>query len=248
MAHAQESGHWYDSSGNPVWEVSGAKGQSVKPDIRHARKLGLLPGVTTITRQAAAPGLVRWQVEQGILAALTLPRRQDEAESDWLTRVRQDSQEQAKKAAVRGTAVHASVQSFFEGDQPAEEYWEHCRGTAAAVKAWAEPPLWLAEKSFSHPLGFGGKTDLYGDGFLLDFKSKEFDETTKLDTYEEQHMQLAANREGQMIPRARCAIVYVSVTVPGLAKVIEIEQDKLVRGWSMFLGLLAYWKSKNGIV
>jgi hypothetical protein len=61
-------------------------------------------------------------------------------------------------------------------------------------------------------------------------------------------MQLAAYRQGLKLPdkNARCAIVYVSTTVPGLARLIEIPQEELVKGWRMFYSLLHYWQAKTG--
>jgi hypothetical protein len=59
-------------------------------------------------------------------------------------------------------------------------------------------------------------------------------------------MQLAAYRSGLGISEARCAIVYVSVSQPGLVRLMEIPQEDLKKGWVMFYSLLQYWKAKNG--
>jgi hypothetical protein len=80
---------------------------------------------------------------------------------------------------------------------------------------------------------------------VADFKSKEFGPDADLATYPEHAMQLAAYREGLNLPTARCAICYVSVSVPGLSRLIEIPEDELSRGWEMFTYLLGYWKAKN---
>jgi hypothetical protein len=94
-------------------------------------------------------------------------------------------------------------------------------------------------------MGFGGKVDLSCELAVIDFKTKEFADDTDLKTYDEHAMQLAAYREGLGIPTARCAICYVSVTVPGLSRLIEIPEEELSRGWEMFVYLLGYWKAKN---
>lgn len=82
---------------------------------------------------------------------------------------------------------------------------------------------------------------------VVDFKTKEFNEDAKLATYDEHAMQLAAYREGLKMPDARCAIVYVSVIVPGLVRVMELEQEELKQGWEMFNGLMNYWYAKTGL-
>jgi hypothetical protein len=107
-------------------------------------------------------------------------------------------------------------------------------------------PVWVAEHSFAHPLGFGGKIDLHWfDGVVIDFKTKEFGPDDDLKAWDEHAMQLAAYREGVLMPKARAAVCYVSTTVPGLARVVEIKPDDLERGWECFKGLLSYWQSKN---
>jgi len=40
--------------------------------------------------------------------------------------------------------------------------------------------------------------------------------------------------------------VYVSVTHPGLSKLIEIPQEDLQKGWRCFYSLLQFWKASRG--
>jgi len=251
--HASEAGHWYDSSGAPKYTVTGKNGKERNTTLRDAREFGYVPSVTGIINCAAKPALQMWMQKQVLLAALTLPRKPDEPETEWLERVMRDSREQGYKAAERGTRIYAAIQGHYEGVPPAEEYWPHVQGAAKAVDDWTNhlPTFgWAAETSFHNPLGFGGKVDLFGDcpreERILDFKTKEFKAEDKLDTWDEHAMQLAAYRVGLGIPDARCAIVYVSASVPGVAKLIELPAEKLAAGWEMFQGLLAYWQAKSG--
>jgi hypothetical protein len=61
-------------------------------------------------------------------------------------------------------------------------------------------------------------------------------------------MQLAATRHALMmdgsIP-ARCGILFVRRDEPQ-ARFVAIEEDALVRGWSMFTCLLRLWQIKQG--
>jgi len=50
---------------------------------------------------------------------------------------------------------------------------------------------------------------------------------------------------GLGIPKARCANVFVSRSVPGLVVVKEWSQEDLARGWEMFCSLLKFWQLKN---
>lgn len=250
QVHSSEGGHWYSRTGEPVYQVQRADGKGLRDTtIRDAKKLGLVPSVTGIIRCASAEGLERWKREQMMLAALTLPRLPDEPEAAFLKRVEQDSRETARKAAERGTAIHAAIQGHFEGEVPPMEYWNHIHPVVSALGDWhgeGEFHGWTVERSFASQLGFGGKVDIHTKGLVADFKTKEFDENADLSTYDEHAMQLAAYRHGLEMPTARCAIVYVSVTVPGLCKLIEIPEAELQRGWRCFYSLLQFWKARTG--
>lgn len=246
--HAQESGHWYSRTGEPVYEVPGADGKKmVTPDIRHARKLGLLPGATSIIRCAAAPGLERWKQEQVLLAALTLPRGHAEPDQVYVARVLEDSQEQGRKAAQMGTAIHAAIQGHYEGAPPDPDYWPYVQGTVATLTArYGAHSGWKAEESFANPLGYGGKKDLCRPGLLLDFKGKDFTAETLKEkgfklAWDENCIQLAAYRN----PGEVCANVFFSRSVPGLVHIHQWTEEELQRGWAMFESLLRYWHAKN---
>lgn len=244
-----ESLHWYAKDGSPKYSVIGKNGAERSTTLRDARTLGLVPSVTTVLKCAASPGLEAWKLNQMMLAALTLPRVDGESEEDFIQRVIADSKQQAKAAAERGTAVHAALESFYQGVMYAA-YAEHQVAVDKAVREVFGQMEWSTEKSFAHESGFGGKVDLHstdGRGVVIDFKTKEFDDSNKdtVKAYDEHCMQLAAYRVGLGIPEARCANVFVSVTQPGLVVVHEWSQEDLVRGWNMFQSLLTFWKLKN---
>jgi hypothetical protein len=254
MAHAAESTHFYTRKGEPAYTVTAKAGHQRPTTVADARKLGLVPSVTTIIRCAAAPGLERWKLDQMLHAALTLPRGPTEPEAEWISRVWKDSKETARKAAARGTAIHAAIQGHYMGEPPSVELLEHVKAAYKAVHEFtADAPgfRYVPEVAFSSPLGFGGKVDLsnrIGNGVVIDFKTKEFSDPESLKTWDEHALQLAAYRNGLGMDNARCAICYVSVTTPGLAKLIEIPEKELKRGWYMFRALLEYWQFKNDYV
>jgi hypothetical protein len=240
----QENGHWYTKDGNPAYTTVGKTGER-PTTLRDAKKLGLLPSVTTINGMLSKAGLDTWKQQQVLLAALTLPRLDGEGEQEWLARVMQDSKATGREAAERGTAIHAVIESYFEQvympEKPA-----YLDNIDKALKDAFGEQLWLAEKSFGHALGFGGKCDLMSkDGFVVDFKTKETD-LDKVDVYFEHEMQLAAYREGLGVPTARCAIVFVNGKT-NQVKLIEVQEDKLKNGWECFQHLLRVYQIKNGI-
>jgi hypothetical protein len=244
---ASEGGHWYGRDGTPHYEVR-AKDGSMRPcTLRDARKLGLYPGVTSIIKCAAAPGLERWKQDQVLMAALTLPRTEGESAEQLCARIMADSGEQARKARERGTEIHAAIQGHYEGKAPDEEFWPYVRGVKEAIEANFPGRIWTAEKACAHQLGFGTKADLSCRDVVLDFKGSEFteEEAPKLKTWDEHAMQLAATREALIKPLAQCAIVYISRNVPGLCRIIRVDEPELDRGWVMFRSLHGYWKAKS---
>jgi hypothetical protein len=246
MGHPSEGWHWYSRDGAPAYTVKGKNGKERPATLRDARTLDLVPSVTTIIKCAAAPGLERWKADQLMMAALTLPRRPREPEKEWIQRVYQDAQEAGRKAAESGTAIHAAVQGFYEG-QEATDYREHVAATAEVVRAFDES-LGVPERSFCEGR-YGGKVDLSCPTSVVDFKTKDFGPEDELSTFDEHAMQLAAYRAGieGVAPDARCAIVYVSRTHAGLVRLLEIPQDELARGKRMFNALVDFWYARTGL-
>jgi len=245
--HAQESGHWYTRDGIPRYTVIGKNGKERNTTLRDARTESLVPSVTTVLNVMAKPALIQWLQKQVLMAALTLPRIEGEPEDDYIARIMTDSKEQGRKAADDGTAIHASIQGFYEGTVTLL-HEEHVKATVAALDASFGQQPWIAERAFGHSYGFGGKCDLHstvGVGIVADIKTKEFSDPDKIDLYDDHLMQLAAYRVGLGIPAARCANVFVSRSVPGLVVVKEWEEKDLKRGWAMFCALLQFWQLKN---
>lgn len=245
---ASESGHWYDRDGTPRYEVAAKDGSMRAATLRDARKFGWYPGVTSIIKCAAAPGLERWKQDQVLMAALTLPRVDGESNEALCARIMADSGEQARKARERGTEIHAAIQGHYEGAPPSEEMWPFVQGVSAAIAANFGAQPWHPEKPCAHELGYGTKADLSCPAVILDFKGSEFDAgaAPSLKTWDEHAMQLAATRKALGYGGADCAIVYVSRNVPGLCRIIRIDEPELARGWEMFSALLTYWQANRG--
>ena len=193
---------------------------------------------------AATPGLDIWKQRQVLLSALTLPKVDGEAEDEYIDRIMADSREQGKKAAELGTKIHGALERHYLGHIVPAEYLLHVAGTIAAINERFGPEAWSAEKSFCTGQ-YGGKVDLHNDTIVIDFKTKEFGPDNLPKPFDEQIMQLAAYRHGLGYPMARCANVYVSVSNPGLAHIVEHSEEDLIRGQEMFSNLLRYWKEKN---
>jgi len=84
----KESTHWYDKEGKPAYTVIGANGKKRATNLRDARKLNLVPSVTTVMNVAAKPALENWKINQALMAALTLPRLKDESLDKFMARAK----------------------------------------------------------------------------------------------------------------------------------------------------------------
>jgi len=245
---AMDSGHWYDASGLPCYTIIGKNGNERPTTIRDARSLNLYPSVTTITKCAAAPGLTNWMIDQAIMAALTLTRQPGETDEAYLSRIKRDSKEQARKAADKGSEIHGAIEKHFLGHPPSGDMWPHVKAVVAALKANFGDLEWDAERSFSHPLGFGGKCDLHckSEKLVVDFKGKDFTHPSECKQYDEHLMQGAAYLEGFGLAPGRFANVFISRNNPGTVCVLEANPEDVRRGWRMFRALLSYWQESNG--
>jgi hypothetical protein len=257
--YVEEAGHFYNRDGSPAYEIVGKNGVLRATTLRDARILKLVPSVTTISKLAAKPALEFWKEEQRMLAALTLPRRADELDASFCQRIREDAREQAKRAAARGSAIHTAIERHFRGEDPGE-YHEVVKAVQERLNEAIGTPLWSAtpEKSFAHPLGFGGKLDLVAEYMtkddvrkaVIDYKCKEFTSAElaagKKLAWDEHCMQLAAYRKGSPYTEAaRCINIFVSRNEPGLVSFHEWREDELYRGWQMFAALLKFWIAKT---
>ncbi|NDD14630.1 MAG: hypothetical protein EB072_18790, partial [Betaproteobacteria bacterium] len=172
---ASESTHWYTRSGEPMYTVKANNGQQRNTTLRDARK------------------------QQILLAALTLPKAENESIDAYAERVLEDSKKQAQDARDLGTDIHAQVQGAFEGG-PENDYSTSVK--ALLRHAYGEQD-WVSEQSFCHPQGFGGKVDLHCKVAVIDIKTKAFGPNDDPQGYDEHLMQLSAYRSGLILPSAR---------------------------------------------
>ena len=243
---AAESGRWYAKDGTPAYTIKAKNGEDRSTTLRDARKLGLLPSVTTIINMAAKPALEQWKLRQTVLAALTLPQTEGESLDAFAVRVILDSKEQAKKRAEEGSAIHGSIERALQDKDYNASHEPFVKAVMEKLQEFGGG--WKAEKSFASLLGFGGKVDLHNEYYVIDFKTKEFSGEDEKLAWPEQSIQLGAYRVGLEIPKARGINIFISVNNPGLVKVHEWTEEELQTGFEKFKHLLAYWKLDKGIV
>lgn len=241
--------HWYTADGKPYYSMIGANGNERAVTLRDARKVGACPSVTTVLSIIAKPALTAWMVNQGILAALTLPRVDGETHEDLMRRINTDSRQQAKSAAEEGSRIHDAIEQSFIGGVVPDAYLPHVEATRAEIaRIFPDVSDWIAERSFSSPHGFGGKVDLHSPsaGIVIDYKGKDLaPEDTKKLAYD-QHYQLAAYQCGLGLRRSQCANIFVSRNHPGCVVSHVWSETEIADGIGIFLDALSLWKRIRG--
>ena len=244
-----ESGHWYTLAGQPAYTVKSANGLDRPTTLADARKLALVPSVTTIQKIKAAPALTNWLIEQAILSALTLPRIDGESERDYIARVKVDGQAQGKEAAAEGTRIHNAIKAHFLGGT-SPHYAAHVTGALQAIAAhFPGVTDWVSEASFADQNGYGGKVDLHSPstGIVIDYKGKDLspNDPPKDLVYGNHREQLAAYHRGLNLPTNRCANLFVSRTHPGYCVMQVSTIEQIAHGWKVFEALLRVWQAEN---
>ena len=238
--------HWYQQDGSPLHKVKALNGELRNTNLRDARKLKLVPSVTSILAIIDKPGLIRWKVNQGILAALTLGRRKHETDEEFLDRLYKDSIQQVMDAANEGEKIHDACEKHISGKPVDVKYLPH----AIAVRDQLDyyfPNIhdWVTEKSFAHPLGFGGRVDLHSPstGVVVDFKGKDFSPTDKKALAFEQHYQLGGYQLGLGLPINWGLNIFFSRSHPGHAEGFAWNREKMKYGQEVFLAAFDLWKA-----
>ena len=271
MSRASEAGHWYHPDGTPCYEVERAKpgpgGETMRAaTVRDARRLGLLPGVTTVLGAASNAALTTWRINQAVIAAVTHPKRQayetgELAEAEFTAAVNEAAGERVEQAASSGTEAHEAVASYLEAGPVKERWLPLAKAVAGHLAALSGDDrigdgmeAWVSEQPFaSVSYGYGGKVDLYAEApratYVVDLKTRDFGPDAKaVRPYDSEVMQLAAYAHGLGYPEATLVNIYASRSHPGEARMVVYGEDEATLGWARFECLLAYFKLTKGLL
>lgn len=245
--------HWYTAEGQPMHEVSKAKGDGMRnTTLRDARKLNLYPSVTTILRVINKPALMRWRMRQAIMSTLSNPQEENESFDYWMKRVLAGAEEETDQAADIGTQVHHALEQAAAG--------EHYNPDLAV---YVTPALnWFADngakmKLLEHVIvdcedGYAGTIDvLFKKGKrvgIADYKTRKTVEGEKVKPYDGQAMQLAAYAKAfygiDRLDDLLAINIYISTTEPGRIEVYEHEN--LREEYEAFKAACHLWRHMQG--
>jgi len=223
--------HWYDTNGNPQYEVKKKDGGMRATTLRDARKHGWVPSVTTVMDIVGKPGLEVWKVNKAIESAMTVERLVGETYDEHAKRILAHSKQESEQAAKRGVRIHNELELFFRKgcihSANMGTYETDIRKICDATKA---------------ELGYGGKVDLYSSEWVIDFKTKDSIEDKKQLAYDAMAHQLVGYARGLNGKDRRLANVFISADNPGHVVFHEWPQDKHELYWNVFTSALDLWK------
>lgn len=253
-------GHWYDKEGNPRYTVPYADPRKGERDatLSDAKKLGLVPSVTTITSVVGSDALVNYKMQQLLDAVLKYPYENGVDVNKWRSAMVQASKEHSEKAAKRGNEIHNALEDYFKTGKISRKEKAYIEPVIESIHKEYPDFTWIAEASFtSQTHGYGGKVDLHGyydegdyilNPVIIDFKTKGTDDRSKMKAYNGHHMQLASyalglfEDWGDQVDRRN---IFISTETPGVFEWTQSPNENYNKDVTMFLSLLEFWKLDN---
>ena len=187
LIERQPASHWYLRDGTPFHEIAKKDGSGNRPvTLADARKVLALPSVTNVLNVLAKPGLDAWKIEQGIMAALTLPRGSEETLDTFARRVVTDMGEQVEKAADFGTALHNACEVYALNKQLPDDpkLREHLRSWVEWFDGNVERVYSVEQVFVHHGQGYAGRLDMVAlvrnlGWAVVDFKTQKVKRSAK---------------------------------------------------------------------
>lgn len=236
-------------------------------DLRKARKLHLLPSVTTVLNVWPKFVLDNYKLESAILSALTLPQLPNEPIDKFAARVVEDSRAKMVKAGEFGKRLHKICEEVNTngGTIDAEKVPHDLHNHVAAYCNWFSQQIEhvFSAESVAVDLkhGYAGQYDLACRrkgrpfGVLVDMKTQDFKGKKTPNIYDTWEMQLSAyshtiNAHLPGLIEEHVSIVFNSgyTGQPGepIMHVYDWDSENSPVAFRKFLSCLNLWReSKN---
>jgi CRISPR/Cas system-associated exonuclease Cas4 (RecB family) len=246
--------HFYFPDGKPCFEVPNKSkpGETRPTTIADARKLGLIPSVTTVLAYRARPELDTWKQEQAILAALTLSRMPGETDTDFCKRIIKDSQEEGKKAADKGTLLHDYIEKYVSKLEvptlPSElnVLLPAVNSFLDSNKFFGISELHTACQEYAGTIDFVGTFN--EKPCIIDFKTTKTKAGEKIKPHYEWKLQLAAYMELANKGVCNAYNIVISTTEPGRIEVVEYTKEEIVEAYKVFHHILMAYRNEKGLI
>lgn len=254
-----EATKWYGGDGLPMVTAKTKTGKDTKPTLRQARmpENEMYPSVTSVIGSCwPKPGLIKWQIGQGILIGEKHKRTSNELDKDYIDRVIGINQDEVGETAETGKSIHAEIEEYLTKDNKPTSIAG--RQALSSIIAWiAEMKIvdTESEKTFSNKkLGFGGTIDFVGylsdhnlngydnDVIVGDFKTTLISKFKK--PYDEWGLQLAAYILGIGVKKYQAWSIVID-RYTGETKYHKWQKEDIDRYIKIYQNLLEVWFLKN---
>jgi len=260
--------HFYTSQGEPMHTQptkAGAKNATRPTDIRDARRLSLLPSVTTVLDILSNPGLDFYRRQTVLKAAYECPPVDAESYEEWASHVGEKADEGRNEAAELGTQVHKELEEGLK---------------TLANGITSENPLVVPALNYVRLLdikdlmteqvivnlrhGYAGTIDVSGYMInpdnsdyehtcpvVIDFKTKRTKPEEKITPPETYIWQLAAyhlakfGTGSELHPQAMACNVYISTTEEGRFSTVWYDRSELQEALDCFLAANKLFQLRN---
>lgn len=253
-------GHWYHTDGRPQHTVLSKDGKPRNTTKRDARKLGLFPSVTTITKVIANPSLDRWKQQQIFNACIANPLKSGDELSEYESRVRAFAQKKMVDARAFGSLFHAAIDELNKTGFLTEEYNEVKPFVQHYIQWTRDEQVQFLDTEFTavnERLGYAGQVDALavvgGKLTLLDYKTQDVKEDSKgqlkPNWYESWIWQLAAYKNASWPNKPRKIQQVMSVVLCSQAPCYPITKiwttEEVADAWKVFQAANQIWQLTN---
>lgn len=244
--------HWYDKDAKPMHTIVGKNGKDRNTTVRDARKLGLVPSVTTILGLMSDSGLEHWKRTEVCKAAFETSPSDTAAMGlkEYTAHIIALSGKKGREAREFGTEIHLVIEHYLK-TQERMDYFENIINRfiipiydfldAADLKGTSE-----GAKVFElNGLKYAGTIDYYDDECIKDYKTQSTKDG-KFTIYPKWLYQLSGYNVH--LKRKTAKIIMISSTEPGLIKEHVYSWEDMKRGQVVFESLLKAFYYHKGLV
>ena len=245
LVQTDQSGHWYTEDGESAHVIIGKNGNERNTTITDARKLGLLPSVTSVIGIKSKPELETWKAEQIIRACIKSPIKEGQEEGEYAKEIMQEAKKVTTEAAAHGTLMHEQMEHILLGREHSKD--EKLQPYIKTFKEWAQDnveKVYWCEKALVGA-GYAGRCDAYlrlsgaGD-CIIDLKNRKVN--PKYDPfYDTDCAQLWAYRMASENPQCACVSVVLAANDPETIVIHKWDEEELYQAGIAFQAMLKVW-------
>jgi len=254
-----DGGHWYTPDGTPCHTVEKKDGSGPRNTNKlDAKKLGLFPSVTSITKIVANPSLDRWKQNQMLNACVSSPIKEGDSLERYEANMRELAAKKMVDARAFGSLFHSAIDELnvtgyltdkFEEVKPfVKHYLEWTRDNRVSFVA-------TEFVCVNKKLGYAGQVDglavVNGKLTLLDYKTQDVKKDAKgklkPNFYESWIWQLAAYAKADWPNKPKRIQQVMSVVLCSQEPCYPIikvwSREELARAWKVFKASCQIWQA-----